>query len=196
MTRTTIFIAALTAAVALPSAAAAHCSSQQGSFTVTCEQGVTVFRHRALSSIPQGLSAADARIEIEKLRQETAQAKIDVDARAHARNAKLRERELAIADYSARANARYSGRRYYTPYGGGYGNYNLAGYRSGPVNNAERRDNGGRNTRATNTQSTSVETTATVQTRRINSLGTIRNVPKSHGSKPARNSASRSSNKH
>ena len=160
MTRTIVFIASLAAAIVLPTSAAAHCSVQQGSFTVTCEQGVTVFRHQALSSIPQGISAADAGIEIEKLRQKTAQSKINAKARAQARNAKLRERELAIADYSARVQDRISRRRniYYLPYGNGYNGYGFSGFQTVPSGNAR---TGNRNRAESNSTQTSViQTTA------------------------------------
>jgi len=73
MTRKTIFIAALAAAMALPAAASANCGTLQGSFAVTCEQGVQVYRHQALSSIPRGISQAQAQLEGEKIRAKTAQ---------------------------------------------------------------------------------------------------------------------------
>ena len=102
MTRKTIFIAALAAAIALPTAASANCGTIQGSFAVTCEQGVQVFRHQALSSIPRGLSQAQAQIEAEKIRAKTAQRSIAAQERADIRAANLQRRELAIEDYRAR----------------------------------------------------------------------------------------------
>ena len=102
MTRTKIFIAALTAAIAFPVAASAHCGTTQGSFAVTCEKGVQVYRHQALSGIPKGLSPAQAKIKSEEIRAETARRQIASQASAARVNAKLRERELAIADYRAR----------------------------------------------------------------------------------------------
>lgn len=121
MTRAKIFIAALSVAIALPTAASAHCGTTQGSFAVTCEKGVQVYRHQALSPFPRGLSRADAQLEVEKMRQETAQMGIAANARAQAANAKLREREIAIQDYRARVYDRNTRGQSYVSYGGGYG---------------------------------------------------------------------------
>jgi len=76
MSRKTIFIAALAAAITFPAAASASCGTLQGSYAVTCEQGVQVYRHQALSSIPRGLSQAQAQLEAEKIRAKTAQRSI------------------------------------------------------------------------------------------------------------------------
>jgi hypothetical protein len=122
MIRKTIFIAALTAAIALPTTASAHCSTMQGSFAVTCEKGVQVYRHQALSSIPRGLSAADVSLKTEAIRAKTARAQIAAQSRAQAANVKLRQRELAIADYNARVNDRNTRRRSsFSGFGGGFG---------------------------------------------------------------------------
>jgi len=102
MTRKTIFIAALVAAFALPAAASANCGTIQGSYAVTCEQGVQVFRHQALSSIPRGLSQAQAQIEAEKIRAKTAQRSIAAQERADIRANNLQRRELALEDYRTR----------------------------------------------------------------------------------------------
>ncbi len=102
MIRTKIVIAAAAAALIFPAAASAHCGTMQGSFAVTCEQGVQVYRHQALSSIPQGLSPQQAQLEAEKIRAETQRAQIASNGRIAAANAKLRQRELAIQDYRAR----------------------------------------------------------------------------------------------
>lgn len=134
MTRATIFTAVLTATIALPAAASAHCSSIEGSFAVTCEQGVQVFRHQALSSFPRGLSKAETQLEIEKLRRETALENIAANERAQAVNAQLRDRELAIQDYQARVYDRNTRGRSYVSYGGGYGYGYGSGYQvAGPL---------------------------------------------------------------
>ena len=56
MTRRLTFIFSLGAALAFPAIASANCGTIQGSFSVTCEQGVQVFRHNALSGVPRGIS--------------------------------------------------------------------------------------------------------------------------------------------
>ena len=114
--RAKIFLAAFTAALALPAGAAAHCGTMQGSFKVTCEQGVKVYRHQALSGIPQGLSAERASLKREEIRAETARAQIASDARIAAAKAKLRERELALEELKITTNANRRGnRRYFIP---------------------------------------------------------------------------------
>jgi len=102
MTRKTIFIAALAAAIALPAAASANCGTIQGSFAVTCEQGVQVYRHQALSSIPRGLSQAQAQLQAEQIRAQTAQRAISAQERADIRANNLQRRELALEDYRTR----------------------------------------------------------------------------------------------
>ncbi len=102
MTRMKIFAATFAAAIALPAAASAQCGTMQGSFAVTCERGVQVYRHQALSSIPRGLSQAQAQIEVAKINQQTAQRQIAAQERASLRANALQRRELAIEDYRAR----------------------------------------------------------------------------------------------
>jgi hypothetical protein len=120
--RAKIFIAALTAAVVFPAAASAHCGSSQGSYAVTCERGVQVFRHQAPSSLPQGLSPQQAQLEAEKIRAKTQRAQIASNGRIAAANADLRQRELAIQDYRARVYDRNTRRRSsFAGFGGGFG---------------------------------------------------------------------------
>jgi len=121
MTRISIFIAALTLSVAIPATAAAHCGTTQGSFAVTCEQGVKVYRHNAPSGIPAPISQGEAYLKAEKIRARTAQARLDAQARANAREADLRERELAIEDYRTRVFDR-TARRTSFPIGAYYTN--------------------------------------------------------------------------
>jgi len=125
MSRTSILIVSLTAAMTFPAVASAHCGTTQGSFAVTCEQGVKVYRHNAPSALPRGLSAAQASLEAEKLRQSTAQSRIEAQARSQAAMNALRQRELDIKEYRARISARNARRSGYV-YGVGYGGYRLA----------------------------------------------------------------------
>ena len=110
MTRISLLLASLTLAAALPATASAHCGTMQGSFIVTCEQGVKVYRHNALSGIPAPISQGQARVKAEQIRARTARAQIQAQSRAAARAADLRERELAIEDYRARVFDRNSRR--------------------------------------------------------------------------------------
>jgi len=114
MSRKTIFIAALAAAITFPAAASASCGTLQGSYAVTCEQGVQVYRHQALSSIPRGLSQAQAQLEAEKIRAKTAQRSIAAQERADIRAINLQRRELALEDYRSRIfdNALRNNRRF------------------------------------------------------------------------------------
>ena len=107
MNRTKIFLAALTAAVVLPAAASANCGTMQGSFAVTCEQGVQVYRHQSLSSIPQGISQQSAQLQAEEIRAKTERARINAQSRNAAANRRLREREIAIDDFNARTDNQF-----------------------------------------------------------------------------------------
>lgn len=102
MTRTKVFIATLAAAVAFPVAASANCGTIKGSFAVTCEQGVQVYRHQSLSPIPLGLSQAQAQVEIAKINQQTANRQIAAQERANIRSIEQQRRELALEDYRSR----------------------------------------------------------------------------------------------
>ncbi|GGX71247.1 hypothetical protein GCM10011309_21760 [Litorimonas cladophorae] len=124
-TRTSLFIASLAATLAFPAIASAQCGTTQGSFVVTCEQGVQVYRHNALSSIPRGLSQAQVQLKAEKMRQRTEMARIAAKERNQARQDALRQRELDIEDYRVRVEARNLRSRAYV-YGNGFG-YNQVG---------------------------------------------------------------------
>jgi hypothetical protein len=63
MTRSIIFILGLSVAAAFPAAASANCGSVAGPYSVTCEQGVQVYRHNALSGIPHRLTQAEAAVQ-------------------------------------------------------------------------------------------------------------------------------------
>lgn len=126
MTRTKIFAATLVATIALPAAASAHCGTMQGSFAVTCERGVQVYRHQALSSLPRGLTQAQAQVQVAKINQKTAQRQIAAQERASVRANKLQSRELAIEDYRARVLDRSLRNRSF-----GYSSSRLLGYNSG-----------------------------------------------------------------
>jgi len=95
------------AILALPGVASAHCGSTQGSFAVTCESGVKVFRHNAPSSLPAGPTSAQIQLEIAKLRQQTAQQRIAADRQGQAEQAELRRQEIENERYRNRIeNAR------------------------------------------------------------------------------------------
>ena len=120
MTRTSLFFTSLALSVAMPATALAHCGTTQGSFAVTCEQGVKVYRHNSLSGVPAPISQAEAFLEAEELRARTARAQIASQDRANALAARLRQRELAIEDYRARIEDRATRRRTSFPIGSYY----------------------------------------------------------------------------
>jgi|GEM_PF-2337155 len=137
MTRTSIFILGLAAAITFPATAAAHCGTMQGSFIVTCEQGVQVYRHNSLSGMPAPMTRAQAIVEAEELRAKTAQQRISAQSRSDARTADLRERELAIQDYRARIYDRNTrGRSYYVT---SFGNRGFGFARPGSFRNRSRK---------------------------------------------------------
>ena len=133
MTRTSIFLIALGAATAFPIAASANCGSLNGSFTVSCEQGVKVFRHNAPSGVPAPLSATQASLEAERIRARTARAALASQDRANARNAELRERELALEDFQTRIYQDNIRRRSFIGFGGfgSYGGFGRRGFSFG-----------------------------------------------------------------
>ena len=131
MTRTSIFIVGLAAAITFPTAAAANCGTMQGSFNVTCERGVQVYRHNSLSGIPAPMTQAEATVKAAEIRAKTARQRIAAQSSSDARMADLRERELSIQDYETRIAGealRRSPFAFSAPsYGYGYGtNFNRA----------------------------------------------------------------------
>lgn len=131
MSRTSIFIIGLGAALTFPAVASASCGTTQGSYAVTCEQGVQVFRHNALSGIPAPITQAEATLQAEQIRAKTAQQRIASQERASQRDADLRNRELGIEDYRARVYNQKLNRtsRYNSSYGGRFasGNFGSGG---------------------------------------------------------------------
>lgn len=123
--RAVVFVASLTAIAAIPATASAHCGTTQGSFAVTCEQGVKVYRHNSLSARPRGLTPTQARIEAETIRQKTERSRLAAMQRSEARANALRQRELDIEDYRVRAEDR-NFRNRSVVYGGRYGGYTIA----------------------------------------------------------------------
>jgi len=118
------------ALLALPVTATAHCGSMQGSFSVTCEKGVKIYRHNAPSSVPAGPSKAQTHLEAAKLRQETAQRRIQAEQRAQAEQAELRRKEIENESYRNRIrqdNARRRVRRFRSAYISGSGYYGYYG---------------------------------------------------------------------
>lgn len=53
---TSLSVAIIGAAFALPTTAFAACGQINGSFAVTCESGVKVYRHQAKSSVPNAVA--------------------------------------------------------------------------------------------------------------------------------------------
>ena len=102
MTRTSIFIIGLSAALSFPTVAAANCGTMQGSYALSCEQGVKVYRHQALSGVPRSITQAEATVQAEKIRAKTAEKRLASEERASLRDADLRTRELNLEDYRAR----------------------------------------------------------------------------------------------
>ena len=122
MTRTSIFILGLGAALAFPAIASANCGTTQGSFSVTCEQGVQVFRHNAPSGIPRGLTPAQASLKSAQLRAKTDRLRIQAQERNNVRASKLREREIVQEEYRSRILNQNSRRNSFGSIGfGGYG---------------------------------------------------------------------------
>ncbi len=128
MTRTSIFIIGLGAALSFPGVASATCGTMQGSYAVTCERGVQVYRHQALSGIPAPITQAEASIQAAQIRAETAEKRLAFEERASKRDADLRDRELGIEDYRARVynqklnrTSRYNNSYGNRSFGGGYG---------------------------------------------------------------------------
>jgi len=99
------------AILALPATAAAHCGSTQGSFSVNCESGVKVYRHNAQSSLPAGPTAAQIQLNIAKLRQQTAEKRIQAERNAQAEQADLRRQEIENERFRNRILQENAGRR-------------------------------------------------------------------------------------
>ena len=129
MTRRLTFIFSLGAALAFPAIASANCGTIEGSFSVTCEQGVQVFRHNALSGVPRGISQAEASVRSAEIRANTDRLRIESQERADLRDQRLRERELVQDDIRTRIFNRNS-RRFTNSFGFGNGR----GFRGGFVN--------------------------------------------------------------
>lgn len=82
-------------AFALPTQAQAHCASMNGSYVVTCEKGVKVYRHQAKSALPRSLAS-------------NTQASTKSSAQAERRAAvaqQLEARRISIAENRQRAEA-------------------------------------------------------------------------------------------
>ncbi len=112
MTRTTIFIASLIAALAFPAIASASCGTSEGSFTVTCEKGVKVFRHNSLSARPRGLSASRLKAKAIEARQDADKARLESKDRYNLRKLALQERALDIKERQLEVSQRSTRRRF------------------------------------------------------------------------------------
>lgn len=134
MTRLSLKIIAamsLLFAFALPAQAQAHCSSVSGSYVVTCENGVKVYRHQTKSALPRSLSSQN-----QANPQQSAQAE-----RRAAIAQQLEARRISIAERRQKAEAtnlmrqrqaqsrRSYNRRYVSFAGRGFGGRNFQGRR-------------------------------------------------------------------
>lgn len=104
MTRLSLKIIAamsLLFAFALPAQAQAHCAAMNGSYVVTCEKGVKVYRHQTKSALPRSLSS-------------NAQASPQLSAQAERRAAvaqQLEARRISIAERRQKADATHQMRQ-------------------------------------------------------------------------------------
>lgn len=87
-------ILSLLGSLALPTSALAQCDTMVGSYAVTCEKGVQVYRHQALSPLP-----AVSQVEITR-RKALAQ-----QDRRIGISQQLQARQVAIAERAQRAQA-------------------------------------------------------------------------------------------
>ena len=124
MTRTSIFILGLSAALAFPAVASANCGTIQGSFSVTCPHGVQVIRHNAPSGIPRGLTPAQASLQAAQLQAKTNRLRIKSQERNSIRAAELREREIVQDEFRSRIINQNIRRRSFNSFGfGGFGSF-------------------------------------------------------------------------
>ena len=93
------------AAMALPNVALAHCNNQahkNGSFNVTCEAGVKVYRHQALQ-LPRADQNALARVEVARINRRTQQDANASRERIASQNAKIERRRAATDEQFQRS---------------------------------------------------------------------------------------------
>lgn len=102
----------LVTAMAMPVTASAGCAPQHGSFKVSCENGVTVYRGQINSLRNAGPSAAQAQLKIAKMQQDTARRKIAADRATAREMAALRGQELDNQRSFARRQFSQSSSRY------------------------------------------------------------------------------------
>jgi hypothetical protein len=114
-------ISAVIAATAMPMSASANCAKMSGSFLVTCEKGVQVYRHNSMSLRTVGLSDKyAAQVETAEIRAKSQRDRLAAQADMTRARTKLREQALR--------NQRYFYRRatISSPYSGGSRIYSRA----------------------------------------------------------------------
>jgi len=87
-------ILSLIGTLAIPATAMANCNTTSGSYAVSCEKGVQVYRHQALSPIP-AISQADV----------TARRALELQDRRIGISQQLQGQQVAIASRAQRAQA-------------------------------------------------------------------------------------------
>jgi len=93
------------ACMAVPNMALAHCNGhgqQEGSFKVSCEAGVKVYRHQALQ-LPRIDQNAQARIEVARINRRTQQDANASRERIARQNAAIRARRAASDEFFQRS---------------------------------------------------------------------------------------------
>ncbi|MEP1230895.1 MAG: hypothetical protein ABJG88_09490 [Litorimonas sp.] len=103
MMKKSVLIGVTLAAMALPNVAFAHCGGQtKGSFNVSCEAGVQVYRHQSLQ-LPRLSPNAQARVEVAKINRRTQQDAIASRERIAARNTAVNNRRAATDEFFRRS---------------------------------------------------------------------------------------------
>lgn len=115
--------AAIMFTFAVPTQASAHCSKVSGSYVVTCEKGVAVYRHQAKSALPMSLTRSSG--------QSQSSAKADqraaVAQQLEARRIRIAEKRQAVEATALLRTSRAAGksssssRRFVTSSGRGIG---------------------------------------------------------------------------
>lgn len=99
----------------VPSAAWAGCGHSSGSYNVSCESGVKVYRHQAKDLRSVGLTANQTKLKIAKMQQETQRQAIAASRATARENAALRSRQIDNQRFfyrRATTTPRYGSSRY------------------------------------------------------------------------------------
>lgn len=114
--KTAVIIGAMILGVCVPTTAWAGCGSAGGSYNVSCEKGVKVYRHQAKNLRSVGLTAAQTRLKIAKMQQQTQRQAIAASRATARENAALRSKQIDSQRDSYRratATSRYGYNRGY-----------------------------------------------------------------------------------